>query len=482
MSGLEFDAAPLPRIAASAPERMDVACFVGFVRARGAPLDDALRAFLGERGFSDSSALLDVPVPIERFGDFQRWFAWEPRDAAPASAQYLGAAVRSFFAQGGRKCYVVRAGDPRPLLARRPPPGDALARLVPDRASPSDRSSWRGAAHAFGLPDVSLLCLPDLADVFAVDVPIPPLDPPARAGSVGFEACTAPGPLPPLDHAFRTVPAPRCDDDGYRAWAAAIERIAWMLDGDAPDVQLVAALPLPTADARAAKEPAAFVNDTFPPGLPGASRAVQLVYPWASTPRSAELPEGLESPDAVLAGVLARNALQRGAFHSAAGLDLFDVDELAPIVERAEIARGIDDRVCILGPTPGGLRVLSDVTLAPRGAYRFGAVSRLAAVVRRALRQIGEQTVFEASGPGAWAALRARAEHVMGCLFRAGALRGATPAQAFSVRCDRTTMTQDDLDAGRLVAEVELDPALPVERIRVVLALGGGAVTTEDGP
>jgi len=61
-------------------------------------------------------------------------------------------------------------------------------------------------------------------------------------------------------------------------------------------------------------------------------------------------------------------------------------------------------------------------------------------------------------------------------LWRLGALDGASPAQAFTVRCDNSTMTQADLDAGRVVATIELAPAQPVERITVTLALGANGV------
>ena len=52
-----------------------------------------------------------------------------------------------------------------------------------------------------------------------------------------------------------------------------------------------------------------------------------------------------------------------------------------------------------------------------------------------------------------------------------GALNGATPGDAFSVRCDASTMTQNDLDNGRLVAEIMFTAAATIELIRVTLAL-----------
>src|SRR5262249_59913772 len=56
-----------------------------------------------------------------------------------------------------------------------------------------------------------------------------------------------------------------------------------------------------------------------------------------------------------------------------------------------------------------------------------------------------------------------------------GAVGGAAPAEAFDVRCDRSTMTQADLDAGRLIARVAVTAAQPVQRISVTLALIGDA-------
>jgi phage tail sheath protein FI len=59
-------------------------------------------------------------------------------------------------------------------------------------------------------------------------------------------------------------------------------------------------------------------------------------------------------------------------------------------------------------------------------------------------------------------------------LYLIGALGGASPAEAFQVRCDRSTMTQNDIDNGRVIARVEFVAASPIERITVVLAMDEG--------
>jgi phage tail sheath protein FI len=210
---------------------------------------------------------------------------------------------------------------------------------------------------------------------------------------------------------------------------------------------------------------------------------VQLAYPWARTRGAGALPEGLESPDGVLAGVLARNALERGTFRSAAGQPLGSVVDVHPLLPQQELVaapaprhrsggtRTVAERVSLLGRTPRGMQLLSDVTASGAEHFRPASVHRLVSAVVRAARRVGEDAVFDSSGERMWASVAARIEGVLLALWSDGALRGATPAAAFDVRCDRTTMTQADLDAGRAIAIVRFDPAAPIERITVVLAL-----------
>ncbi|MCB1899146.1 MAG: hypothetical protein KDH16_07650, partial [Rhodocyclaceae bacterium] len=93
----------------------------------------------------------------------------------------------------------------------------------------------------------------------------------------------------------------------------------------------------------------------------------------------------------------------------------------------------------------------------------------------------GEAALFEASGPALWQRVTRSIEQLLSAFWREGGLGGATPAEAFSVRCDRSTMSQNDLDNGRLRAEVSILPVAAVERITVVLDLtGGGAAAALD--
>jgi hypothetical protein len=184
--------------------------------------------------------------------------------------------------------------------------------------------------------------------------------------------------------------------------------------------------------------------------------------------------------------MLARNALTRGTFRSAAGQHLADVAEVWPTLQRDQmlqphldrLSRASEhrllERVTLLGPTPQGLQMLSDVTTSLDESYRPASVNRLVSAIVRAARRLGEDIVFETSGELLWARLRDSLNGLLGGLLQAGALRGATPSEAFQVRCDRSTMSQNDIDNGRIVAEVRFDAAAPIEQITVVLAMNEG--------
>jgi hypothetical protein len=502
MAGLRFETRPAaPR---AAPNRADVACFVGLVPLRGAAGSDVKPSGMDPPGA--------IPEALESWEAFDQRFAWDRRPLAglaPLSCQaerrgafcatYMGAAVRSFFAQGGRRCFVVRVADPPPTRPLMPSDADLeadrrerdglLRALLPGypgglSPTPLDPSSWTGVGALFGLPEVSFVALPDLADLLAVSRrAIPPLIP-----SPLPEAFVDCGDAEPSfqDWQGPRLEAPRCDAAGVRDWGTAILAVVAFLRRWRREVQLVAALPLPVegGDAR----------DALVPSL--ASGFFQAVYPWVRTPLSQQLPGGLEAPEGVLAGVLARNALSRGGFRAAAGLALGDVVAVEPVLTRAQrlaplasaAAEGssaptFQDRVSLLGPSSSGPRLLSDVTTSLDPTWRLASVHRLMTALVRAARSLGELHTFEVSGEALWGLLRDNLETMLTALWQNGALAGGSAAEAFSVRCDRSTMSEQDLDSGRVVAEVVFLPALPIEEISVQLAMDeGGQVTLHRTP
>ncbi|MDQ8021926.1 MAG: phage tail sheath C-terminal domain-containing protein [Moraxellaceae bacterium] len=509
--------------------RADVACFVGFVaRRRQVPLPPSVQAQLDadgwvkgpwRRGEDGLHALDNLPVVVDSWELFDSLFAWERRPLGrkpdPVSgaiahcASYMGAAVRSFFAHGGKRAIIVRVGDPWPFLEtgsnRAAKRRARLQRLIPDftdgdAAEPFDPlnpRSWGGIHHLYGLRQVSMLCLPDLPDACATEPLAPPttleIDPPPE----GFVECSGADREPPKDSGLRDVYAPRLDSRGYGPWRIAVAAVRAFLARHQREVMFVGALPLPREDAyrptsrghvHAHTDMLAFLRRAGvfessghyeASALSAASAFVQLGYPWLRTRASVDLPENLEPADGTLAGLIAANALARGSFRSVAGdfsqQRLRDVAGAEPVPAwgigpdspDAQLAR----RICLFAPQPGGWALQSDVTTSPAEAWRFGGASRLMASILRTARARGEAMVFEANGPQLWAQVRRGIEELLTRYWQRGALLGRSPEEAFSVRCGRDTMNQNDLDNGRIVVEISVRPAPSVERITVVLAL-----------
>jgi len=520
--------------------RADVAVFVGLVPRRAAtPVPAALRQGLADAGWAASprshpatarpdpqiEALLDVPVLIDDWAIFDALFAWERRPFQAGSATMipcaLGLAVRAFFAEGGRRCYVVRCGDPPPLLAdvadsrlaralllawgsmappdaanRRPLLPGFSGRGIP--ASAADPTTWHGAAHALGIEDAAMLLLPDLPDLLALDPsPLPPPPPPPPFPEQFVTCAPAAAAEADVGPAFAFT-APRLDLAGYRGWATALRFALNLLSpanaAQRRDIMLLSSLPLPGSGPSAPAEgteawPLSLFQhpDLFAPGdvLADADRLgsarLQLAYPWIQTELSRDLPEGVQAPEGTMAGAIARSVLTSGVHASAAGLPLAGVSGLRPEIARADVVRNVPgradwlgDRITLLGQRSDGFVLQSDATMAEDPDWRAASVSRLIANILRAGRALGETLVFESSDETLWAQARDDVTAYLTALWELGALDGRNPAEAFEVQCDRTTMTQADIDAGRLIARIGVTAAQPVQRITITLALTGG--------
>ena len=94
---------------------------------------------------------------------------------------------------------------------------------------------------------------------------------------------------------------------------------------------------------------------------------------------------------------------------------------------------------------------------------KFANVRRYIAYLERSLTAGTEWAVFENNGEALWAQVRNTIDDFLQNEWVSGALKGTSPQQAYFVRCDRTTMTQNDLDNGRLVCEVGVAPVKPAE-------------------
>jgi hypothetical protein len=303
--------------------------------------------------------------------------------------------------------------------------------------------------------------------------------------------------------------APHFGQDAYRRWSQAVAHCLALLGrprGPAHrrDVMMIAALPIPAQPAglpeRIAKWPLPLLDrrgfagsEDHPLALFDAAAIgnarLQLGYPWLRTPDANGCPEGLQSPEGALVGILARSALEKGAFRSAAGCDMRGPVQLHPALALSDHNRGYEhpagggdalplnradwlgDRLCLFDTRLGTVSLISDATFAQDRAWRAGPVSRLIGIVLRAARHLGDDLVFEPSGPRLWRNCADRMVAVLERLRSMGAFSGASARECYYVACDRSTMTAGDIDAGRVRCDVILNPASPIERIEVNLSL-----------
>lgn len=179
------------------------------------------------------------------------------------------------------------------------------------------------------------------------------------------------------------------------------------------------------------------------------------------------------APAGAVAGVYARIDRERGVWKAPAGVDARMIGVSGPA---ASVADGEMERLvaALLNP----LRRIGDATVVwgsrtlagPASEWKYVPVRRLALFVERSLREGLEWAAFEPNEKPLWARVRLSAANFLDGLWRKQAFEGRRPNEAWYVRCDRTTMTQEDIDSGRLVLEVGFAPLRPAEF--VVLRIG----------
>jgi len=175
-------------------------------------------------------------------------------------------------------------------------------------------------------------------------------------------------------------------------------------------------------------------------------------------------------PCGAVAGVMARTDAQRGVWKAPAGLDatLTGVRELS-----RKLTDGENGQLNPLGVNC--LRTFPDVghvvwgarTL--EGADRLGSewkyipVRRTALFIEESLYRGTQWVVFEPNDESLWAQIRLNVGSFLQRLFRQGAFQGTSPREAFFVKCDRETTTQDDIDRGIVNIVIGFAPLKPAE-------------------
>jgi phage tail sheath protein FI len=171
-----------------------------------------------------------------------------------------------------------------------------------------------------------------------------------------------------------------------------------------------------------------------------------------------------------IAGVYARTDGSRGVWKAPAGVDatLSGVAGLTSTLTDAENGQLNPKGINVLRTFRGtGSVVWGARTLRGSDAladdYKYVPVRRLALYLEETLYRSTQWVVFEPNDAPLWAQIRASIGAFLQDLFRRGAFQGATPREAFFVRCDADTTTQYDIDKGVVNILVGFAPLKPAE-------------------
>ena len=92
-------------------------------------------------------------------------------------------------------------------------------------------------------------------------------------------------------------------------------------------------------------------------------------------------------------------------------------------------------------------------------AWRYVTVRRLFIMIEESIDEATQWVVFEPNDEPLWARVRQSVIRFLMTQWRIGALQGKTADEAFFVVCDRSTMSQDDMDNGQLICEIGIAPS-----------------------
>jgi phage tail sheath protein FI len=110
-----------------------------------------------------------------------------------------------------------------------------------------------------------------------------------------------------------------------------------------------------------------------------------------------------------------------------------------------------------------GQRVWGARTISSVPEWRYLNVRRLFIFIEKSIKQGTQWVVFEPNAEPLWALVTQAVTNFLDTVWRTGALEGTKQAEAFFVRCDRSTMTEDDISNGRLIVMIGIAPVRPAE-------------------
>lgn len=383
------------------PEYLSPGVYIEEIQIGAKPIEGVSTSTLGFVGMAENGDW-DKPTLITSWRQFVDTFG-----RYTTKRTYLAPAVYGFFANGGRRCYVVRVKDGA---------GDE------DYVGRDEGSGKRTGLQAFNeVDEINIVCIPGVTSETVQKAMI------THCEKLRDRFCI----LDPVEdanvEAIKTQKESVISEKGYAA----------------------------------------------------------LYYPWIKVAietlvnGKVKLIQDFIPPSGYIAGIYARCDMERGV-HTAPANEVIR----GALAIKPSLIKGEQDILNPLGINsirafPGKeVRVWGARTTASDDLWKYINVRRLLLFLEKSIEKGILWVVFEAKDERLWARVIQSITHFLTRVWKDGALMGTTPREAFFVKCDRTTMTQDDIDNCRLIVLIGVAPVKPAEFIifRIAQKVGDSEV------
>lgn len=509
------------------PEYLSPGVYVEEFEIGAKPIEGVGTSTLGFLGETERGPT--KPRLITGWLNFQRIYGghFEQDDVSP----YLPYSVEGFFANGGSRCYVARVVDQDAETARLKLDGDTLTvsavgegawgnrigvkigeGTFTSAADPLFRLTvyyWKTGTVDTAAPDDTAYLIEDFDDL-SVDSASDNYYENKVNGISNLVLVTKEegdsGTMPTIqgvtalaDGTDGSLPV---DVDDYKQGAGTLDPAGRQGLLALNDIDEVAILYAPDANSIAAL-PGALINacvtlkDRFaiidaPKGKSDTSDAAlkprdsletmyaAYYYPWIKVYNPLTKLYKTVPPGGHVAGIYARSDIERGVHKAPANEKVRGVKDLEFNIGKGEQdilnPRGVN---CIRAFSGRGIRVWGARTLSSNAIWKYVNVRRLFIFLEESIEKGTQWVVFEPNDQKLWARVKQTVTQFLTGVWKGGALMGSTPEEAFFVKCDQSTMTQDDIDNGRLIIIIGVAPVKPAEFVifRIAQWQGGSAAT-----
>lgn len=210
---------------------------------------------------------------------------------------------------------------------------------------------------------------------------------------------------------------------------------------------------------------------------PQDTRYAAFYFPWIKVFDPRINRDILIPPSGHVAGIYAKTDIERGVHKAPANKVVQGATALQFKITKGEQDMLNPRGVNCLRAFPGRrIRVWGARTSSTNTLWKYINVRRLFLFVEESIEEGTQWVVFEPNDEKLWARVRATITQFLTRVWRDGALMGTKAEEAFFVKCDRTTMTQDDIDNGRLICVIGIAPVKPAEFVILYLQQMAGQI------